>query len=426
MAVSYSLSNFVYINNTYLNLKTMKKKILFLMLASTVVIAPSCKKKGCMDPLANNYSEKAEKDNGSCDYSATEVTEDITVNTTWTANKTYLINTTINVENNATLTIEPGTVIKFGEEGELDVSYSGDFGTIKAIGTADRPILFTSNSDVKTAGDWDGIWLYQGANSCEFTYCTFEYGGGYSDYSGALNLKGGNNLTVEHSIFNYNQYFGVYYSSGSFASFTNNILSNSGLNDLRLTASEVEHLGTGNSFSTDIFVYGNYVERPGDVRWLNQGVALSLDGDIDVGSSTGTKLIIDAGCVIKFGSNDELGVGSNGTGLIEAIGTATQPIVFTSKSSYPAKGDWDGIWFYSNSTNGSILDYCTVEYASGYSSSPAGIVYKYGQGSKVTVSNSILRHSAGYGMMLDQSSDTSYPTLSNNTYTDNDLGDKNW
>ena len=396
------------------------------MLATAVIATPSCKKKGCMDPLANNYSEKAEKDNGSCDYSATEVTEDITVNTTWVSNKTYLINNTINVSNNATLTIEPGTVVRFGEGGELDVSYSGDFGTIKAIGTADKPIIFTSNADIKTAGDWDGFWLYSGANSCEFRYCTFEYGGGYSDYSGVLNIKGANNVIIDHCTFNHNQYYGVYQGSGTFSQVTNNTFSNSGINDLRLKASEVEHLGTGNTYSTDIYVYGSYIEKAGDVRWLNQGKAYSIYGDIDVGSATGTKLIINPGCVLKFGNSDEISVGYSETGLIEANGTATKPIVFTTRSAYPAKGDWDGIWFYSHTGNGSIFNYCTFEYGGGYSSSPANIVFKYGQGSKVTITNSSLNHSAGYGMMLGNSSDTSYPTTSNNTFNDNTLGDKNW
>ncbi|MCB9195169.1 MAG: hypothetical protein H6598_03005 [Flavobacteriales bacterium] len=38
------------------------------MIATTTISINSCKK-GCTDPIANNYNEEAKKDNGSCDYS---------------------------------------------------------------------------------------------------------------------------------------------------------------------------------------------------------------------------------------------------------------------------------------------------------------------------------------------------------------------
>jgi len=51
----------------------MKKSnyILTLVLFSTFLFtfSTSCKKKGCMDKYADNYSSKAEKDDGSCSYS---------------------------------------------------------------------------------------------------------------------------------------------------------------------------------------------------------------------------------------------------------------------------------------------------------------------------------------------------------------------
>ena len=40
------------------------------------------------------------------------VAADVTADTTWTANNTYILDTVIYVRNNATLTIEPGTVVK--------------------------------------------------------------------------------------------------------------------------------------------------------------------------------------------------------------------------------------------------------------------------------------------------------------------------
>jgi len=48
------------------------KKASFILLAVTISVATvfttSCQKKGCTDPEALNYSEEAEKDDGSCTY----------------------------------------------------------------------------------------------------------------------------------------------------------------------------------------------------------------------------------------------------------------------------------------------------------------------------------------------------------------------
>jgi uncharacterized protein (TIGR02145 family) len=43
------------------------KKVIFLPLVLVLVFS-SCKKRGCTDPIANNYNSSAEKDNGNCTY----------------------------------------------------------------------------------------------------------------------------------------------------------------------------------------------------------------------------------------------------------------------------------------------------------------------------------------------------------------------
>ena len=48
----------------------MKKRLILLTLA-LVVIGTACKKKGCTDPEAVNYSIEAKKDDASCTYEAT-------------------------------------------------------------------------------------------------------------------------------------------------------------------------------------------------------------------------------------------------------------------------------------------------------------------------------------------------------------------
>jgi hypothetical protein len=128
------------------------------------------------------------------------ISTDITTNTTWTADKVYELNGTIFVRNNATLTIQPGTVIR------SNVAASALFITrgakLNAIGTASYPIVFTSKNAVgaRNRGDWGGIVILgkgaynvnNGENYIEGISQTVEtqFGGGLSpinnDNSGTL------------------------------------------------------------------------------------------------------------------------------------------------------------------------------------------------------------------------------------------------
>ncbi|NBU71628.1 MAG: hypothetical protein EBS53_09280, partial [Bacteroidetes bacterium] len=83
---------------------------------------------------------------------------DITTNTTWTKNNVYILNGFRYVKDGATLTIEPGTVIR-GDKASKGTLIIAKTGKIFANGTAAEPIVFTSNEPVgsRTYGDWGGV-----------------------------------------------------------------------------------------------------------------------------------------------------------------------------------------------------------------------------------------------------------------------------
>lgn len=153
----------------------MKKTILLL----SVILGTSlfsCQKKGCTDPTAINYNESAKKDDGKCVYEeeSTNVIKSgfITTDETWTSNNIYELQGKVVVSAGATLTIEPGTIIKGGEgSGTLaSALVVAKGGKINAVGTPSSPIIFTSvldniqigeilgtNLDESDNGMWGGV-----------------------------------------------------------------------------------------------------------------------------------------------------------------------------------------------------------------------------------------------------------------------------
>jgi hypothetical protein len=99
--------------------------------------------------------------------STVTVSSDITTNTTWTSTNTYLLQGPIYVKNNAVLTIEAGTVI-LGDKNSTGAALFVTKGAkLMAEGTANEPIVFTSNQPAgqRSAGDWGGIVLLGKANN---------------------------------------------------------------------------------------------------------------------------------------------------------------------------------------------------------------------------------------------------------------------
>lgn len=126
--------------------------------------------------------------------SIVDVTTDITVNTTWTANNIYRLKGFRKVGNGATLTIEPGTRI----EGDFDVVGSSLFvlrgARLIAEGTAQAPIIFTSSraAGQRQPGDWGGLIIVGNARINRSGVVNIE-GTGTSTDNPLLNYAGGVN-----------------------------------------------------------------------------------------------------------------------------------------------------------------------------------------------------------------------------------------
>jgi hypothetical protein len=83
----------------------------------------------------------------------------------------------------ATLTIEAGVVMKFNEGSAFEVQHFTNLepstGAVRALGTAAKPIVFTSSSKTPAAGAWRGFWfggVPQATNKLD--HVRIEYAGG--------------------------------------------------------------------------------------------------------------------------------------------------------------------------------------------------------------------------------------------------------
>ena len=131
---------------------------------------------------------------------ATYVDGDITVDTVWTlAESPFIVVQNITVHRGVTLTIEPGVEVRFGG-GPFTIIVNG---TLKAVGTEEKPIKFTSNKENPKAGDWATI-CFNGAGQTPSVMenCIVEYG------LDGLTIKDGA-LTVLKSIVQFNALSGI-------------------------------------------------------------------------------------------------------------------------------------------------------------------------------------------------------------------------
>lgn len=110
----------------------------------------------------------------------------ITANRTLKANYTYKLRGLVYVTNGAILTIEPGTKIvgENGKNGGLIITRSCK---IIADGTADKPIVFTSESATPQRGDWAGLVLLGNAP----TNASFNGVQGVGEIEGGINNSDG-------------------------------------------------------------------------------------------------------------------------------------------------------------------------------------------------------------------------------------------
>lgn len=327
----------------------------------------------------------------------------------------------IGSENSAgvNITVEPGTVLSFSSDMYIDFAYWADtYVSFSAIGTEEDPIVFSSASPSKEAGDWESLNFYDGAIDCEFDYCEFSYGGG-NDYLGMIYIEE-TMVSITNSTIAHSESYGIILrENGEFFNFHGNTLAEHALFPISIYPNAVYSMGPENVYdagSTILVSDDVNLDKSGEYTWLNQGVPYFLDGSIRIGSVNGTIININKGTVLQVASDAsiQLAYSDGNSGKLISKGTALEPVTFTSKSSSPAKGDWNGIYLYDGS-QGTKLDYCLIDYAG--ESEYYGAVHLSDAGMNMsTIENTTISNCLSHGISVVNSA-VEYSTV---TFLNND------
>ena len=174
---------------------------------------------------------------------ATYVEGTITQDTVWTlVDSPFIVSDNITVSPGATLTIEPGVQVRFGDNFFLTVN-----GGIIADGTNDGMIQFTSDDVNVSTGAWGTIQI-SGTQQSSITNCIVEYGQtGITLYGGSLNLQNdsvrynlngtvvmGGSINIENDEIINNTMDGINIAGGTQVTVQNNVVSSNG-NGIDLT-----------------------------------------------------------------------------------------------------------------------------------------------------------------------------------------------
>lgn len=144
----------------------------------------------------------------------------------------------------------------------------------------------------------------------------------------------------------------------------------------------------------------------------NLKYAGSTDTPVALTFEAGVQYQFCSGCYIQFGWRSD-------PAIFKSNGTSDKPVVFTSASTDPKPGDWNGISLQGGTLEGSLIQHTEFHY--GGKADGANLVIDTDK--NIPITNSTFSNSAGYGVKLKPGNTTFDPEA--NTFEDNALGDTN-
>ena len=370
----------------------------------------SCKQKGCTDPLADNYSASAEKDNGTCKYitnpwapnnpnnpnpgggnpgtnQTIEWTTNITTPTTVPANTLVKVCTDINVLSD--LVLQEGVIIEFCANKSLTIEANG---SISANGSVSKNVIFKGS--VNTAGFWGGIAINSNNPSNVMNHVQVLNGGnGYYQKYSNIYLAANAQLRISNSTISGSEEYGLKAAETSkLIDFQNNVFKDNGKQGLSISSDLLNSLDQASNYNLNntlpsIQINGGTILNASTIKNLNTYYLVSLDLTIHAATT------IVPGTRFKFEAQKGITVAQNGS--INATGTSSERIILEGASH--GSGFWDGLRISSNNPQ-NILNYVTITDAGfDYYHKYSGIFLE----GSMSIDNSIISNSNSWGIYVD-------------------------
>jgi hypothetical protein len=321
----------------------------------------------------------------------TEITHqtDITTAETWAGDgSVHRITFGITVRPGATLTLAPCAVVKVNAGLVLTITGTPTQpAKLVSQGTVHLPVLITSSVATQHWGMWRGL---TSDATAELSYTVLENGGNNGTSGAALHLRASGAaekdvipvLKADHLTIKNSMGTGLVMEGGAaFTSDSTDLTVTGGGGTIangdyaiqisQIAAGTLPTLHVSGNAHDAIRVGGGSLYISRDLTLRNRGVPYYFYFDrvrlTDINAAVTPTLTIEPGVELRF--DDYLMVGyfnlglSDAPGKILAVGTASQPIVFTSAKSVKAAGDWPGIWLLN--AGGSRFEHVRIQYAGG-------------------------------------------------------------
>ena len=327
----------------------------------------------------------------------TTVSGSISANTTWPdlgLDVDYIIEGWFYIEGNALLTIEPGVTIMFtGENGRLIVEQDAG---LRMVGTPDKHIKLVNPTNNQNHGAWSDVLVHSNRADNKFEYVEFINGGSDND---VILVDGDAKLSVKNCIIDGSLSNGIDVR-GTLTAFENNTIKNCENYPVIMNLPiQINQLGTGNTYVNNAYnmFYLDYYwldnENVHTFTFANHGIPYYLVDGINVDENS--IMIAEAGCEFVLPYDKHFVV--NDGCLIQANGTASQPVVFRGETD--EAGSWAGVLIHTErATNGgSNLTNCVIQGA-GINEDGCLLLDYY---TRLTIENLTVRNSATYGLNID-------------------------
>lgn len=325
----------------------------------------------------------------------------------------YVINCIARIKND--VIIEPGVVINFDTGAGLKIEEDG---SMVAVGTTDKPILFTGVD--KAPGAWAGVAFLSPNVNNKMEYVTIEYGGGEKIHANVrpanITVSYDTRLEINNCTFRSSEEYGMFaYSNTQELHVNNSVFTKNAIPVFSdMTPQLLTVLNASNDYSGNdddrVYLRAHSTIITTDATWQKINVPYVLSGNLGTAEDL-TTLTVEPGVhvFVAFGTEIESGDQTS----FQFVGTQQDPIIF--EGADPTPGSWDGFRLH-NAVN-SKMEHMIIAHAGGTNQTFAhesAIGIKYG--TTVELNNIHFRDIYGCALKIVGNANN---VLMNNISTDN-------